>query len=93
MYLSLTLSGYHHIDILDAHQKYLGFSWEFDGKIHYFVLVYSRSFWPCHCSFCFYEGCMCITVIKDWRSLAIHIFAFVDDVFRGGSSFKQALTK
>ena len=37
---SLTLkSGYHHIDILEAHQKYLGFSWEFDGKIPYFVFT------------------------------------------------------
>ena len=32
-------SGYHHIDILEAHQKYLGFSWEFDRKIRYFVLT------------------------------------------------------
>ena len=32
-------SGYYHIDILEAHWKYLGFSWEFDGKIRCFVFT------------------------------------------------------
>ena len=32
-------SGCHHIYILEGHQKYLGFLWESDGKIHYFVFT------------------------------------------------------
>ena len=33
-------SSYHHIDILEAHHKYLGFhDDEFDGKIRYFVFT------------------------------------------------------
>ena len=32
-------SGYHHLDIWEAHQSYLGFSWEMDGARKYFVFV------------------------------------------------------
>ena len=52
-------SGYHHIDILEAHQKYFGFSREFDGKIRYFVftvLVFGLATAPC----VFTKVCMCI---------------------------------
>jgi len=31
--------GYHHIDIFQEHQKYLGFSWEFDGRSKYFIFT------------------------------------------------------
>ena len=81
-------SGYHHIDILEVHQKYLGFSWEFDGKIRYFVftvLVFGLATAP----FVFTKV-VCV-LIKHWHTLAIRIFAFIDDVFGGGSSFKEAL--
>ena len=30
-------SGYHHISINEADRKYLGFAWEIDGKIRYFI--------------------------------------------------------
>ena len=33
-------SGYHHVDIYEPHQKYLGFAWETEGKVNYFVLQY-----------------------------------------------------
>ena len=78
-------SGYHHIDILEAH---LGFSWKFDGKIRYFVftvLVFGLAIAP----FVFTK--VVRVLIKHWRSLAIRIFAFIDDVFVGGRSFKEAL--
>ena len=81
-------SGFHHIDILEAHKKYLGFSWEFDGKIRYYVfsvLVFGLATAP----FVFTK--VVRVLIKHWRSLAIRIFAFIDDVFGGGSSFKDAL--
>ena len=32
-------SGYHHVDIYEPHQKYLGFAWETDGKVSYFVFA------------------------------------------------------
>ena len=34
-----TSQGYHHIDIDENHQKYLGFSWKIDGKIRYFMFT------------------------------------------------------
>ena len=42
-------SGYHHINILEAHQKYLAFSWEIDGVTRYFaftVLVFGLASAP-----------------------------------------------
>ena len=77
-------SGYHHIDILEAHQKYLGFSWEFDGKIRYFVFTV-LAFGLATAPFVFTK--VVHVLIKHWRSLAICIFAFIDDVFGGGCSF------
>ena len=32
-------NGYHHIDIFEAHQKFLGFSWVFKGNIKFFVFT------------------------------------------------------
>ena len=35
----MTYKGYHHIDIEDNYQKYLGFFWEIDCKISYFIFI------------------------------------------------------
>ena len=32
-------SEYHHVDIFDKHQIYLGFSWEINQQMHYFVFT------------------------------------------------------
>ena len=32
-------NGYHHIDIFEPHQKFLGFSWIFKGNIKFFVFT------------------------------------------------------
>ena len=32
-------SDYHHVDIYKPHQKYLGFAWETEEKINYFVFA------------------------------------------------------
>ena len=64
-------SGYHHIDIWEAHQKYLGFLWEFDGKIRYFVftvLVFGLATAP------FVLTKVVRVLMKHWRRLAIRIF-------------------
>ena len=37
-------SGYHHVDIYNEHQKFLGFVWPFCGKAS-FLLLQSSSFW------------------------------------------------
>ena len=69
------------IDILESHQKYLGFAWEIDGKLRFFVftvLVFGLSTAP----FLFTK--LITVLIKHWRSLAIRIFAFIDDILGGG---------
>ena len=32
-------SGYHHLDIFEPHQTYLGFAWETDGQQHFYVFT------------------------------------------------------
>ena len=32
-------SGYHHLDIFEPHQKYLGFAWGVGGNMSYFVFT------------------------------------------------------
>ena len=81
--------GYHHTDILESHQKYLGFAWKIDGKLRFFVftvLVFGLITAP----FLFTK--VIRVLIKHWRSLAIsRIFAFIDDILEGGRSFNDAL--
>ena len=36
-------SGYHHIDINETFQTYLGFSWKIDGKVRHFVFSFAIS--------------------------------------------------
>ena len=74
-------SGYHHINILEAHQKYLAFAWDFEGVTKYFVftvLVFGLASAP------FVLKKVVKVLIKYWRAAGIHIFGCVDDVFGGG---------
>ena len=32
-------SGYHHVDIYPEHQKYLGFKWDSNGHVNYYVFT------------------------------------------------------
>ena len=79
-------SGYHHINILEAHQKYLEFAWDFEGVTKYFVftvLVFGLASAP----FVFTK--VVKVLIKYWRASGIRIFGYVDDVFGGGHTFKE----
>ena len=79
-------SGYHHINILEAHQKYLAFAWDFEGVTKYFVftaLVFGLASAP----FVFTK--VVKVLIKYWRASGIRIFGYVDDVFGGGHTFKE----
>ena len=69
-------SGYHHLDILESHQKYLAFSWITDGKERFFVFTVLK-FGLATAPFIFTE--VVRVLIKHWRGIAIRIFAFVDD--------------
>ena len=61
-------SGHHHINILEEHQKFLGFSWAADGVTRYFkftVLI----FWISKCTICFYKSSKSVnqTLEEDWH--------------------------
>ena len=69
-------SGYHHVDIFEEHQTYLGFSWEINQQTHYFVftvLPFGLSTAP----FVFTK--VVRPLIKYWRLHAIKIACFSGD--------------
>lgn len=69
-------SGYHHLGIFPEHQKYLGFSWLFNGKICYFkftVLPFGLS------SACSIFTKLLKPLVSKWRGEGINIVLYLDD--------------
>ena len=68
-------SGYHHLDIYEPHQRYLGFAWELESGFFVFtVLPFGLS-----------SACNAFTkllrlLIKYWWSLGIWALVYLDDV-------------
>ena len=75
-------SGYHHVDIVVEHRKYLAFSWDFGtGNARYFqftVLPFGLSSAP----FIFTK--LLRPLETHWRSHGIPIAIFFDDGIEGG---------
>ena len=68
--------GYHHIDIDEKHQKYLGFSWKIKRQTRYFafkVLPIGLTLAP----FLFNKIMRCLVAF--WRAQGIKISVFIDD--------------
>ena len=79
--------GYHHIDIAEEHQKFLGFSWEVGGIKKYFcftVLPFGLTSAP----FLFTKTIR--VLIKYWRLNAIKIACFIDDGAGTSKNFLEA---
>ena len=68
--------GYHHIDISEEHQSYLGFSWNLEGKNRYFVYTV-LPFGLTSAPFIFTK--VMRVLIKFWRENLIMIAIFIDD--------------
>ena len=69
-------SGYHHIDILQEHQKYLGFSMEIEGQVFFFaftVLPFGLSTGP----YIFMK--VQKPLVRHWRAKGFRIFMYLDD--------------
>ena len=69
-------SGYHHLDIFVAHQVYLGFAWELQGKTRYFVftvLPFGLS------SACYAFTKLLRPLIGYWRGQGIRVVLYLDD--------------
>ena len=76
MYKSDNRQSYHHIDIKLEHQKYLGFAWQINWKVRYFVftvLPVGLSSAP----FIFTRTER--VLLKHWREKNVKICCFLDD--------------
>ena len=73
-------SGYHHIEIAEEHQTYLGFSWNLQGSqsSRYFVFAVL----PFGLSTAPYIFTKCVRPLeKYWRFQGVKIAVFLDDGF------------
>ena len=68
--------GYHHIDIKPEHQKYLGFAWEINEKVRYFVFTV-LPFGLTSALFIFTKTMR--VLVKHWRENNIKTCCFLDD--------------
>ena len=69
-------SGYHHVEIYSTHQRFLGFSWVFNGVRKYFklvVLAFGLSTGP----YIFTK--VMRPLVKHWRTQALRIVVYLDD--------------
>ena len=69
-------SGYHHVDIVEEHWKYLGFQWNIEGTSRYFVF--------CVLPFGLSTACYAFTellrpLVKYWRGQGLRITVYLDD--------------
>ena len=75
-------SAYHHIDIFEEHRQFLGFSWNYKGKIKYFVYNV-LAFGIATAGFIFSK--VTREVVKHFRTLGIKIIMYLDDGLGGCS--------
>uniref|UniRef100_A0A7M5XJR3 Reverse transcriptase domain-containing protein n=1 Tax=Clytia hemisphaerica TaxID=252671 RepID=A0A7M5XJR3_9CNID len=76
-------SGYHHVPINHIFRTFLGFAWEFDGKMQFFVFKVLP--------FGLNIACLVFTklmrqLVKRWRSMGIKCAMYLDDGIAGDSS-------
>lgn len=69
-------SGYHHLDIFENHQKYLGFSWKF-GKVVKYYLFCVLPFGLCSAGYVFSK--VLRPLVAHWRKNGIKVTLFLDD--------------
>ena len=69
-------SGYHHIDIFEPHQEYLGFSWEVNGVTKYYVFCV-LPFGLGSAPYIFTK--VMRVLVKFWRTKGICITVYIDD--------------
>ncbi|VDH97548.1 Hypothetical predicted protein [Mytilus galloprovincialis] len=69
-------AGYHHIDIFAPHQKYLGFSWKFEGVEKYYVFTV-LPFGLKSSGYVFTK--VLRPLVAHWRRKGIKIVVYLDD--------------
>ena len=79
-------SGYHHIEIFESDQQFLGFSWDFGGVTEYFkftVLPLGLSVGP------YIFSKVMRPLVRHWRSKALTIVVYLDDGISAAQSFSR----
>ena len=80
-------SAYHHIMIFEEHRHYLGFSWQNNSKIHYYVF----NVLPFGLSTAGYIFSKVLREpVKYLRSTGARLLTFLDDGIGVGASFQEA---
>jgi hypothetical protein len=69
-------SGYHHVAINNKFQKYLGFSWEINGQVKYFVFSV-LTFGLTSAPFLFTK--LMREIVRYWRKLTFPVIIHLDD--------------
>ena len=82
------ISAYHHIEIFEEHEQYLGLAWFFEGKIRYFVFAV-LSFGISTTGYIFSK--VLREVVKDFRSKGKRIIMFLDGLV--GENFYDTAVK
>ena len=77
-------SGYHHLDIIPSHQKFLGFSWTIQGQRKGFVFSV-LPFGLASAPFIFTK--IQKVLVKHWHEQGIRIFTYLDDGAGAGKSY------
>lgn len=80
-------SGYHHVDILPSHQKFLGFSWTLEGEKKWFVFSV-LPFGLASAPYVFTK--IQKALVKHWREQGIRIFTYLDDGAGAGKTLEIA---
>ena len=83
-------NGYHHIDIFEPHQKFLGFSWVFKGNIKFFVSTV-LPFGLTSAPFIFTK--VVRPLVKYWRFNSVKITCFSDDGIGIEYNYEEARRK
>ena len=83
-------NGYHHIDIHNDFHKYLGFAWNFNGKIRYFYFTV-LPFGLATAGHIFTKTVRCL--VKHWRESGLKIIVFLDDGLACSETFELAVAQ
>ena len=83
-------NGYHHTDIFEPHQKFLGFSWAFKGNIKFLVFTV-LPFGLTSAPFIFTK--VVRPLVKYWRFNSVKITCFLDDGIGIEYNYEEAKRK
>ena len=81
-------SGYHHIDIDERYQEFLGFSWDF-GRGKRFFMFTVLPFGLASAGHIFTKTVRCL--VSHWRAQGLRILVYLDDGLGFGETFEHAL--